>query len=118
MNEVEEYIFNYQGFKREILLYFHAMLVEEFQLKPKIAYKIPMYYQHKWVVYLNPDNREGVELAFPNGFRFQASHELLESKGRKMVRSVEFKSLEEIPENNIRAILEEAIFIDNKLKKN
>ena len=118
MNEVEERILKHKGIKREIMLFFHELFIEEYGLHPKLSYKIPMYYRNKWVVYLNPDNREGVELAFTNGFRLSNKHTLVESKGRKMVKSVEFSSLEEIPLKEVKAIIDEAIKIDTSFKSN
>lgn len=113
MNEVEEYILGAIEAKREIMLFFHAFLIEEYNLRPKISYKIPMYYRNKWVVYLNPDNREGVELAFTNAHLFEKTSSLLESKDRKMVKSVEFKSISEIPLKEIKSIMKEALRVDD-----
>lgn len=116
MNEVDQYIFKHRGAQKEVLLYFHFMLFEEFGLKPKISYGIPMYYGHKWVVYLNADQKEGVELSFTKGHLLKDPLNLLEGKGRKMVKSVKFYKLEEIPELEVKSIIKEAIEIDNKLK--
>lgn len=113
MNEVEEYILKLSQHKKEIALYFHSMFIEDYGLRPKISFRIPMYYGKKWVVYLNPDNRAGVELAFTRGHLLSNKQGLLESKGRKMVSSIEFLNLEEIPEKAIREIIEEAIELDN-----
>lgn len=113
MNEVEEYILRLPQHKKEIALYLHGMFIEDYELRPKIAYKIPMYYGKKWVVYLNPDNRAGVEMAFTKGHLLSNKQGLLDSKGRKLVSSVEFFSLEEIPEKVVREILEEALELDH-----
>lgn len=115
MNEVENYIMKHNGMQKDLLMYFHLLLWEDYGLKPKIAYGIPMYYAHKWVVYLNADKKKGVEVAFPRGHLLNDKYQLLESKGRKMVKSIEFFNIEEIPEEEIKSTLEEAIKIDNKL---
>jgi len=113
MNDVEEYILQFTGAKREIMLFFHGLFIEDYKLKPKISFKIPMYYRNTWVVYLNSDNRKGVELAFTNGHEFDINSPLIESKGRKLVRSAEFESLNEIPYQNIKTLMKEAIRIDD-----
>ncbi len=112
MNEVETYILEKEGSQKEMLLYFHFLFVERFGLQPKIRFKIPMYYKNKWLTYLNPNKKGGVELSFINGFKLSNRQNLLESKGRKMVRSITFECLEEIQERLICEILEEAIEID------
>lgn len=115
MNEVESYILKHQGKKRDVLLYFHLMLIEEYSLRPKIAYGIPMYYGIKWILYLNADGKKGVELAFTRGHLLEDESNLLESKNRKMVKSVEFFNIEEIPVKEINTLIKKAITLDQKL---
>ncbi len=76
-----------------------------------------MYFGKRWLVYLNADNRQGVEVAFINGHLLSEQHRLVISKGRKLVKSVEFFSLEEIPEKELLAVITEAIEIDSTGKK-
>ena len=84
---------------------------------PKLSYGVPFYYLNRWVVYLNPDNFQGVELAFPNGHLFADQFSALKSRGRKMVRSVEIHSLNEIDTKDLQQFLDAAIEIDNRFKK-
>ena len=116
MNEVEDYILNQVQSKKDILLYFHNIFIERYRLKPKITYKIPMYYGKKCIVYLNADNRAGVDLAFIEGYQLKKDFGILERKNRKMVKSIEFNSIEKIYEEKVLRLLEEAISID-QLKK-
>ena len=109
MNGVEEYIISLPNAKREICLYLHALFIEQFKLIPKIKHKIPFYYKNKWVLYLNPENKKGVELAFINGYLLDEKQTLIESKGRKMVKSVEFLNLKNIPEKEIIRIVKYAL---------
>lgn len=76
-----------------------------------------MYYGNRWLVYLNADNRKGVEVSFLSGHLLSQEHKLVISKGRKLVKSVEFTSLEEVPEEELMAIINEAVEIDKKLPK-
>lgn len=117
MNQVEEYILNAEPRKKDILLYFHLLLTEEYQLRAAIKYKVPMYKGKRMVAYLNPIKRNEVELCFINAHLMDKPHGLLESKGRKMVKSIEFKTLEEIPEEAIRQIINDAMQIDESFRK-
>lgn len=110
MNAVEDYMLSKTGSQKELLLYFHWLFTEQCGLDTKIAYGIPFYYrQKKWVVYLNPDKRDGVEVGFPNGHKLKDPAGALEAKGRKMVKSLEVNQLEEIDEKLMLSLIEEAI---------
>ena len=44
MSKVEEFIYQYEGHQHEIMIYFHNLLINQFELLDKIRYKIPFYY--------------------------------------------------------------------------
>jgi len=115
MYPVEEFIYNYEGNQREIMLFFHQTLVSEFNLRPKISYKIPFYYRKSWICYLNPVKEDGVEFAFPRGNELSNEQGLLEEKGRQQVRGIVFKELSDIPFQTLKEILQEAIVLDEKI---
>ena len=116
MNEVEEFIFNQAEKQRELLLFFHILFLDKYELKPKLKYKIPFYYRKKWVVYLNTTN-SGIEISFIKGYQFKGSWNFLESKNRKMVRSFSCNSLEDIPSQELDEIMKEALEVD-EIQKN
>ncbi|MBD98913.1 MAG: hypothetical protein CMO34_03640 [Verrucomicrobia bacterium] len=99
MNAVEDFILERSGDQKDLLLYFHLLFTEKCNLDNKIAYGIPFYYfRKKWVVYLNPDKRKGVEVGFPNGHKMKDPSGALMSKGRKIVKSLELNRLDEVQE--------------------
>ena len=114
MHTVEDFIYTHFGQKKEILLFFHHLLTEKFNLTPKIRYKIPFYYQHSWICYLNPTNK-GIEFSFPRGNELSNAQGLLQSKGRKQVMGIEFEHVSEIPELAIEEILQEAVLLDETI---
>ena len=99
MQAVEEYILQKSGEQKDLLLYFHLLFTEKCGLDTKLSYGIPFYYcKKKWVVYLNPDKRSRVEVGFPNGYKMKDTAGVLDSKGRKIVKSLELNRLDEVQE--------------------
>ncbi len=112
MITVESFIYQYEGKQQEVMLYLHHLLIKEFNLIDKIRYKIPFYDYKSWICYQNPKRNGVVELAFTKGNKLSNQQGLLESKGRKQVSSIEFTSLAEIPKQQLKEIIHEAILLD------
>jgi hypothetical protein len=90
----------------------------------KISYKIPYFYFYGHLCYLNPAG-EGVDLSFTKGFGLDDENKLLESRGRKQVKSITFYSVAELEEHEeeVRRLLNEAAILNEyqykrKKKKN
>lgn len=115
MTAVEDYIYQYEGDQREVMLYFHHLLINEFNLMPRMQYNLPFYYGKSWICYLFPSSKGLVELAFPRGNELSNVQGLLESKGRKMVSSVGFCKVQDIPVILLREIIHEAVLLDTAL---
>jgi hypothetical protein len=112
MGEIEEYIYDFEGPQREIMWYFHNLLTGEFNLRPKMQYKLPFYYGKSWICYLFPTKKGAIELAFTRGNELSNEQGLLKRKGRKQVASIDFKVLSDIPEQSIKEVIHEAILLD------
>ena len=112
MNKVEDYILNFDGDQKEIMLYFHSLLTEEFNLIPKFKFNLPFYYRKSWICYLFPTKKGLIELAFTRGRELSNEQRILKSRGRKLVSSIEFKQLNDIPEQVIREVIHEAVILD------
>ncbi|MEN0049842.1 MAG: DUF1801 domain-containing protein [Bacteroidota bacterium] len=112
MSEAEDFIYEYEGQQREILLYLHQLLTMDLGLESKIRYRIPFYYGRSWICYTNPVKKEGIELVFLRGNELSNEQGLLESKGRKQVLGVTFRKLTDIPEETLFEVLQEAILLD------
>jgi hypothetical protein len=78
-----------------------------------ISNKIPHFSFFGQLCYLSPTS-EGVDLGFAKGYELSDDSHLLESKGRKRVRSITFYSLAELEEreDGIRHILNEAAILN------
>jgi hypothetical protein len=113
--EVEDYIYNYEGVQQDLLLYMHQLLLEEFNLTEKIRFKIPFYYQKSWICFLSATKNNSIELGFLRGNELSNAQDLLDSKGRKQVYSIEFTKRSEIPMIAIREILQEAVLLDENV---
>ena len=79
----------------------------------KISYKIPYFSFYGTMCYLSPQE-DGVDLGFTKGYELSDDQKMLESKGRKQVKSVTFYSVAELEENEdaIRHILNEAAILN------
>jgi len=115
MHPVEEFIFNYDGNQREIMLFLHHFLVSDHNLRPKISYKIPFYYRKSWICYMNPTKDAGIELAFTRGNELSNEQGLLVDRGRKQIRGIIFKTIFDIPLPSLREVLQEAILLDENI---
>lgn len=112
MTEIEDYIYQFDGNQRNIMLYFHNILTKELNLTEKIRFKIPFYYGKSWICYLNPIKSKKIEFAFVRGNELSNKQGILINKGRKQVYSMEFSSISEIPVDLVNEIIHEAILLD------
>lgn len=117
MNQVDIFIDEQEGNQREIMNYLHLWLTQNFNLKPKMRYKIPFYDGHSWICYLNPIAKNKVELAFIQGKQLSNSQGLLQFKNRKQIAGISFEKLEDIPHEGLEEIVQEALMIDEMKKK-
>jgi len=115
LNPVESYIFEKTENERAILTFFHDLFINKYQLTGAIKWKIPTYYGKSWILYMNPDKKEGIHLCFVRGNELSNSSGILESKGRKMVLSYHIKNIEEIPFEALIISIEEAILLDKTI---
>ncbi len=112
MTEVEDYIYDFDGSQRKIMLYIHRLLVAELNLTDKLRFKIPFYYRKSWICYLNPLKNGKIEFAFVRGNELSNYQGILDNKGRKQVFGIEFEKVSEIPVREINEIIQEAIMLD------
>ncbi len=112
MTEVEDFIYQFEGSQRALLLYFHNLLCNELELTSKIRFKIPFYDRKTWICYTNPTKTGGVDFALVRGNELSNAQGLLEQRGRKQIYSVEFKTIQDIPEDTLYEVLQEALLLD------
>lgn len=101
--------------QRRVLAYLHDLLADRLGLTAKIRYRIPFYYRHSWICYLNPAPNEGVELAFTRGNELSNAQGLLSSAGRKQVYGVVLHDPASVSEDTLLEVLNEAILLDESV---
>lgn len=79
----------------------------------KISYEKPYFSFYGTMCYLSA-HAEGVDLGFTKGYEISDEQKILESKGRKQVKTITFHSVAELEENEeaIRHILNEAAILN------
>jgi hypothetical protein len=117
MASVEGFIEEKTGVQQQLLQVLHDFLLSYPEVEAKIRFKIPFYYRHSWVCYINPVGSEQVELAFIHGKELSNEQGLLVDRGRKMVSGVLFAQPSEIPWSTLEEVLMEAFFLDEEKKK-
>lgn len=116
MNPVESFIDNLEAEEREISLYLHEILTEQLQLSCKLRYGIPFYDQYRWLCYINPLKKGGIELCFIHGRWMDDLHDVLQAADRKQIKGITIKKLDDIDEHILLDVLDDAIAIDVKFK--
>ncbi len=112
MVDIENWISHQESKYADILDKLHHWIISFPGLEPKIRYKVPFYYKHSWICYMNPLKPEGVELVFLRGIELVDDLNLLDAKDRKQVKGISFFSPEEIDFELLRVIMLEAIILD------
>lgn len=112
MKDVLDWMYQFEGHQRDVLLFFHDLFTDGLNLQCKIRYKIPFYYGRSWICYLNPLKSGKVDLVFIRGNELSDDQNILEHKDRKQVRGVEFTNLQEVKSSLILDVIQEAILLD------
>ena len=109
MKPAEEYMLKQSEPFKGILLYLKTVIEGSIPgLELKYKYKIPFYYlEGKPFCYLN-QSKDYVDLGFWNAAHLNVHLEKMETAGRKMMRSLRYRSLEEIDLEVLTEVLEDA----------
>jgi len=100
--------------KKEIMTILRSWILDLGpHVQEKISNKIPSFSFYGVLCFLNP-TLEGVDLGFSKGYELEDETRILESKGRKQVRSITFFSVTELEEQErvIRHLLNEAAILN------
>ena len=115
MNPSEEYILEKPEPFRAILLHLQAVIEHTVPgIDMKFKYKIPFYYlEGRPFCYLN-QSKDYVDLGFWNAAHLTVHLEHMTTAGRKMMRSLRYRSLEEINDSILIEVLEDAVSVKEK----
>ena len=115
MNPSEAYILNQPEPYRSILLHLQSAIertIPEVDLKYK--YKIPFYYvDGRPYCYLN-QSKDYVDLGFWNAAYLTVNLDYMTTAGRKMMKSLRYKFLEDIDDTILIEILQDAYSVRDK----
>ncbi len=115
MNPAEDYILNKPEPYRSILLHLQVIIektIPDAELKYK--YKMPFYYiSNRPLCYLN-QSKDYVDLGFWNASHLTVHLEYMCTKGRKMMKSLRYKKLENIDEKILIDVLQDAYSVKDK----
>ncbi|MCM4151493.1 DUF1801 domain-containing protein [Arenibacter sp. N53] len=115
MNPAEEYILDQSEPYRSILLYLQSMIQGAIPgLELKYKYKIPFYYlEGRPFCYLN-QSKDYVDVGFWNASHLTVHIEQMTTTGRKMMKSLRYKSLEEIESTVLLEVLQDAYSVKDR----
>ena len=111
MKPAEEYILNQSEPFRSILLHLQMLIEHNFpKVDLQFKWNIPFYYlENKPFCYLNTSKKKGyVDVAFWVSAHLTKHNELLISENRKVVKSLRYFKIEDINEEVLLCVLEEA----------
>ncbi len=117
MKPAEDYILNQPEPFKSILLHLQILIEGAFpEVDLQFKWKIPFYYLHnKPFCYLNPSKKKGyVDVAFWASAHLTKYNELLVTENRKVVKSLRYKTINDINEEVLLTVLEEAYQLKGK----
>ncbi|MFK7952408.1 MAG: DUF1801 domain-containing protein [Ekhidna sp.] len=118
MNSIANFIIGLNDKQKAIVVFLHQRLTDHHGLRQDMKYDIPMYAQKKWICYLNPIKKNGIELAFVKGHLLSNEQKLLDRKKRKYVAGIDVYDLSQIREKLIDEIVQEALLLDEFSQSN
>lgn len=115
MNPAESYILEQPEPYRTILLHLQVVIESVVPgVELKFKYRIPFYYlEGKPFCYLN-QSKDYVDLGFWSSAHLTIHLEHMYTKGRKIVRSLRYKSMDEIDETVLTEVLQDAYSVRGK----
>ncbi len=115
MNPAEEYMLKQSEPFKGILLYLQTIIegsIPDLELKYK--YKIPFYYlEGRPFCYLN-HAKDYIDIGFWNAAHLSVHLDKMETAGRKMMKSLRYRSLEEIDLTVLTEVLQNAYQLKDK----
>jgi len=117
MKPAEEYILNQPEPFKSMLMHLQVLIEQSFpEVDLQFKWKIPFYFlDGSPFCYLNPSKKKGyVDVAFYGEKPLSKYNELLISEGRKIVRSLRYRTTEEIDAEILIEVLSEANQIKEK----
>lgn len=116
---VSHYIHKQPSPNREIMTVLRSWILDlGSHTVERISYRVPYFSYYGPLCYFNP-GPDGIDFSFTKGNELSDEQQILESRGRKQVRSITFYSLAQVEEHedSIRRLLNEAAILNEYLYK-
>ncbi|RKN79805.1 DUF1801 domain-containing protein [Ulvibacterium marinum] len=115
MNPAENYILNQPEPYRSILLHLQSVIEHTVPgIDLKFKYRIPFYYiEGRPFCYLN-HTKDYIDVGFWNAAHLTIHLEHMTTAGRKVMRSLRYRSLEEIDDTILTEVLQDAYQVRDK----
>lgn len=118
LQAVEAFIDDLPPEQRDIAWHLHRILVDDYDLGPKLRYGIPFYDHQTWICYINPVKKpQGMELVFLRGADMEDPFGLLQTKGRKMVAGITLTEITDLPDEALAFYLDQALELAKTKRK-
>lgn len=115
MNEVEKFIYGFEGDTLEVMKYLHDLMMDQPGIYCKLSFKIPFYYRNSWICYIYPQKKGGIEFVFTRGDELSNEQGILDARGRKQVAGIRLKTMDDIPQESLFEVIQEAIILDESV---
>ncbi|MEL6670636.1 MAG: DUF1801 domain-containing protein [Bacteroidota bacterium] len=112
---VEEFFLEQDTPTRRVMEYLHAMFTSQPGVYAQIRYRVPFFYRHSWICYMNPQKKGGMELCFLYGQLLSNEQGLLDKKDRKQVSGITIYRTEDMPAEAILEVFQEALILDEMM---
>ena len=112
---VQAYIVSREDPTRQIMTILRSWVLDlGSHTQEKISHNVPYFSFYGNLCYFSPKKDHGVELCFVKGNRLDDENKILESRGRKELRSKTFYSIAELEEveDQVRHLLNEAAILN------
>ena len=117
MKAVDNYIYNAPEKYRDLLCRLREILLNSSPyIDEKIAYQTPFYKHFGMLCYIAHGKR-GVEVGFWRGHELSNEQGVLIADGRKIVRSLVYEKTEDLDENILLEIVQEAMLLNEQRMK-
>ena len=114
--DINDYIESKDKSLRSLLMHIRKVIMRSHpQIREKIAWNTPFFMCFDYLCYLGVIKKtKGVEVCFIKGFHLSNETELLDAKGRKLVKGITFTNIKdfEAKEEAFLEILQEAILLN------
>jgi hypothetical protein len=100
----------------ELMKYLHHFISSYPNIQSKVMFSTPFYTRHRWMIYSSKQKNGSIELCFVNARWFSQHLELLDFKKRKQVAGIAYSTVEEVDEQVLDLLIQEAIATDDRLR--